>query len=96
MTNAEFDVSRSTFPCNSYRFRSVAYPTATTCPDSPAQRERRSFPARPESSPQPFDPDVLTEQFRSLHTEIEKVFHWAVTDAGKARFGYEAIDEETA
>lgn len=48
------------------------------------------------AAPQPFDATVLPDQFRSLHAEIEKVFHWAVTDAGKAQFGYEALDEETA
>ncbi len=46
------------------------------------------------AAPQRFDPDTLAEQFRALHTEIEKVFHWAVTDQGRARFGYEAISEE--
>ncbi len=43
---------------------------------------------------QPFDPDVLPEQFRALHAEIEKVFHWAVTDSGRTRFGYTVLDEE--
>jgi uncharacterized protein (TIGR04255 family) len=37
---------------------------------------------------QPFDPG-LSEQFIALHDEIENVFHWAVTDAGRDRFGYE-------
>jgi uncharacterized protein (TIGR04255 family) len=45
---------------------------------------------------QPFDVAALPEQFRALHTEIEKVFHWAVTDAGKERFGYEEIAEGEA
>jgi uncharacterized protein (TIGR04255 family) len=46
------------------------------------------------TAPQPFAPEALSDQFLALHTEIEKVFHWAVTDQGKVRFGYEAIDEE--
>lgn len=46
------------------------------------------------AGPQAFDPEVLPEQFRALHAEIEKVFHWAVTDAGRARFGYEVIEGE--
>ncbi len=45
---------------------------------------------------QPFDVAALPEQFRALHTEIEKVFHWAVTDAGKDRFGYQQIGEGEA
>lgn len=40
-------------------------------------------------SPQPFEPERLTEQYMTLHNEIEKVFHWAVTDAGREQFGYE-------
>jgi len=44
------------------------------------------------SAPQPFDPEALADQFLALHTEIEKMFHWAVTDQGKVRFGYEAIN----
>ena len=46
------------------------------------------------AAPQPFDADTLADQFRALHGEIEKVFHWAVTDQGRARFGYESISEE--
>lgn len=46
------------------------------------------------AAPQVFDPDTLAEQFRALHAEIEKVFHWAVTEQGRARFGYQAIIEE--
>lgn len=42
---------------------------------------------------QSFDPTSLADQFRALHAEIEKVFHWAVTDQGRTRFGYEAIVE---
>lgn len=45
------------------------------------------------AAPQPFDPASLVDQFRALHAEIEKVFHWAVTDQGRSRFGYEAIVE---
>jgi uncharacterized protein (TIGR04255 family) len=42
-------------------------------------------------SPQPFEPERLAEQYLTLHGEIEKVFHWAVTDAGRERFGYELM-----
>ncbi len=48
------------------------------------------------AAPQPFDPASLEDQFRALHAEIEKVFHWAVTDQGRARFGYESITEGDA
>jgi uncharacterized protein (TIGR04255 family) len=48
------------------------------------------------AAPQPFDADTLADQFRALHAEIEKVFHWAVTDQGRARFGYEPIVEGDA
>lgn len=40
---------------------------------------------------QPFEPERLADQYATLHNEIEKVFHWAVTDAGRARFGYELV-----
>lgn len=46
------------------------------------------------AAPQSFDPDTLADQFRALHMEIEKVFHWAVTDQGRSQFGYELISEE--
>lgn len=46
------------------------------------------------AAPQPFDPDSLPEQLRALHADIEKVFHWAVTDHGKDRFGYQALAED--
>jgi len=46
------------------------------------------------ATPQPFAAGTLADQFRVLHGEIEKVFHWAVTDQGRARFGYEPISEE--
>lgn len=48
------------------------------------------------AAPQPFDPASLADQFRAFHAEIEKVFHWAVTDQGRVRFGYEAITEGDA
>ena len=44
------------------------------------------------TSPQPFDAEILAEQYRALHAGIEKVFHWAVTAEGKARFGYEPTE----
>lgn len=43
---------------------------------------------------QPFDADVLPEQFRALHAQVEKVFHWAITEEGKDRFGYQEIGED--
>jgi uncharacterized protein (TIGR04255 family) len=46
------------------------------------------------TSPQPFDDEVLPEQYRALHAQIEKAFHWAVTDEGRVRFGYEQVTEE--
>lgn len=33
-------------------------------------------------------PDALTDLFRTLHAGLEEVFHWALTEDGKARFGY--------
>jgi len=47
-------------------------------------------------TPQTFDPDRLTEQFRVLHSEIERVFHWAVTEQGREHFGYELVEEDAA
>ncbi len=48
------------------------------------------------AAPQPFDAEALPEQFRALHAEIEKVFHWAVTNEGRERFGYKLVGEEDA
>lgn len=45
-------------------------------------------------TPQAFDPEQLTEQFRALHSEIERVFHWAVTEQGREHFGYEPVEED--
>jgi len=42
---------------------------------------------------QPFDDQKLIAQYRALHAEIEKVFHWAVTDEGRVHFGYELVDD---
>jgi len=42
---------------------------------------------------EPFDPQRLAEQFSELHANIEKVFHWAVTEAGRKQFGYELVTE---
>jgi uncharacterized protein (TIGR04255 family) len=41
---------------------------------------------------QPMSADVLVPQFRALHGSLERVFHWAVTEAGRANFGYELIE----
>jgi uncharacterized protein (TIGR04255 family) len=46
-------------------------------------------------APQPFEPDALSRQFLELHTDIERIFHWTMTDSGKKQFGYELIGEET-
>lgn len=45
------------------------------------------------ATPQPFDPQRLSESYRTLHTEIEKVFHWAVSERGRVRFGYELVSD---
>lgn len=42
---------------------------------------------------QPFEPQRLAEQFSELHANIDKVFHWAVTEAGRKQFGYELATE---
>lgn len=47
-------------------------------------------------SEQPFEPARLATQYVDLHNEIEKVFHWAVTDAGRDRFGYVLTEEADA
>lgn len=33
-------------------------------------------------------PSALPDLFRTLHAGLEDVFHWSLTTAGKARFGY--------
>lgn len=45
------------------------------------------------AAPQPFEPQRLAEQFSELHANIDKVFHWAVTEAGRKQFGYELVTE---
>jgi uncharacterized protein (TIGR04255 family) len=42
---------------------------------------------------QPFEPQRLAEQFTELHANIDKVFHWAVTEVGRKQFGYELLTE---
>jgi uncharacterized protein (TIGR04255 family) len=42
---------------------------------------------------EPFDPNRLAEQFSELHANVDKVFHWAVTEAGRKQFGYELVTE---
>lgn len=46
------------------------------------------------ASAQTFDPKALTEQYLDLHTEIERIFHWVLTEDGKEHFGYEIRDGE--
>lgn len=46
------------------------------------------------AAPQKFVPKTLGEQFHELHAEIEKIFFWAVTDAGKEEFELAVRDEE--
>lgn len=41
---------------------------------------------------QNFDAVVLADQFLEIHAQLEKVFHWAITDAGKTQFEYELVD----
>lgn len=43
---------------------------------------------------QAFDPNILGDQFLELHAQLEKVFHWAITDSGKNEFQYELVDTE--
>jgi uncharacterized protein (TIGR04255 family) len=45
------------------------------------------------AAPQPFEPDALSAQYLELHTDIERIFHWTVTESGKKQFGYELEDE---
>jgi uncharacterized protein (TIGR04255 family) len=45
------------------------------------------------AAPQPFEPERLADQFSDLHTTIDKVFHWAVTEDGREQFGYELVAE---
>lgn len=45
------------------------------------------------TTPQPFEPERLAEQFSELHANIDKVFHWAITEAGRKQFGYELVTE---
>ncbi len=45
------------------------------------------------ATPEPFQPQHLADQFTALHAELEKVFHWAVTEAGRTHFGYEVISD---
>lgn len=62
----------------------------------PRPVEQRAFLFDMDTSvqtPQPFDAQRLAEQYVTLHNEIEKVFHWAVTDAGRERFGYQLVGE---
>jgi uncharacterized protein (TIGR04255 family) len=41
---------------------------------------------------QSFDPDALVEQFRSLHSQIDRFFRWTLTEAGESYFGLEELD----
>lgn len=43
---------------------------------------------------QPFAAGVLADQFLEVHAQLEKVFHWAITDAGKTQFGYELVEAQ--
>lgn len=40
-----------------------------------------------------FDPVRLAQHFGSLHAELEKVFHFIITEDGRTHFGYELVDE---
>lgn len=63
----------------------------------PRQIEQRAFLFDMDTfleSSQPFEPERLAKQCVGLHDEIEKVFFWAVTDAGRERFGYELKTEK--
>lgn len=45
------------------------------------------------ATPEPFEPARLAEQFTTLHAELEKIFHWSITEDGRKHFGYKLIDE---
>lgn len=65
----------------------------------PRSVQRRAFVLDMDTylaTPQQFDEQRLVKQFGVLHAEIAKVFHWAVTEDGRARFGYELIDAKDA
>lgn len=34
-----------------------------------------------------FDEDAVADQYRALHREVERLFHWALTEEGGRRFG---------
>lgn len=46
------------------------------------------------AAPEVFDPQRLARHFVALHSQLEKVFHWAVTIEGRSRFGYELVSED--
>lgn len=38
---------------------------------------------------QPFDVGSLLEEFKLLHTQIDRFFYWSVSEEGKSHFGFE-------
>jgi uncharacterized protein (TIGR04255 family) len=63
----------------------------------PRPIEQRSFVLDMDTfvvAAQPFAPDALADQFQALHSEVEKIFHWAVTERGKVHFGYQETEGE--
>jgi uncharacterized protein (TIGR04255 family) len=43
------------------------------------------------NTPQAFDPKSVSNQFRALHTQIDRFFCWALTDDGRIHFGYQEV-----
>lgn len=41
------------------------------------------------NSPQPFNADALTSEFRVLHSQIDRFFYWSLSEAGQKYFGLE-------
>lgn len=40
---------------------------------------------------QPFDPVILTEQFRLFHGQIDRFFYWSLSDEGKEHFDFRLL-----
>jgi uncharacterized protein (TIGR04255 family) len=47
-------------------------------------------------APQPFDPQELSRQVTVFHDQIDRFFHWALTDDGAAYFGCEVDHDDNS
>jgi uncharacterized protein (TIGR04255 family) len=45
------------------------------------------------SEPQIWETELLVNQYRALHAEIESFFYWSLTDRGKKEFGVRVVQE---